>query len=64
MVATMTAKKNSRGPSEGEVRMTFDMPEGLRKRLKIVAAENDTLMKDLILKWVKAGVEELERKRK
>lgn len=59
MVASMALK---RGPAEGEVRMTFDMPEELRRRLKMLAASHDVLMKDLILRWVRQGIEGLEAK--
>ena len=57
MIAVAKAK---RGPADGNVRMTFDMPEALRRRIKVVAASQGKLMKDLILKWVEHGVAELE----
>lgn len=61
---TIMPEPKKRGPSQGDVRMTFDMPEDLRRRIKVLAAQKGKQMKDLLLTWVRQGVEQAERDQK
>lgn len=48
---------NSNFPPEGHVRLTANLPRELHASMKVRAASTGTSMTDLLVKWIKQGLE-------
>jgi predicted DNA-binding protein len=56
------AKKEKPKETEMLARLTFDVPQDLHRRLKILAINSGKTMRELILEWIKAQLERSEKK--
>jgi hypothetical protein len=62
MLSGMAKPSNARGPSDGFVRMTFDLEEDLRDELKVLSAMEKRAMGELLRTWTKQGIAALQKK--
>jgi 16S rRNA U516 pseudouridylate synthase RsuA-like enzyme len=52
--------ENRTTENESLKRLTIDIPQGLHRRLKLMAASQGVNMADLVRGWIEAGVEKTQ----
>lgn len=55
-------KQQKKKETEMLARLTFDVPQDLHRRLKILAINSGKTMRELILEWIRAQVDRSEKK--